>query len=290
MNQSTHKGVSLATSSKLYQVTFQDHTTWTGTKRELFAHNPDWWQYAQEVQQPLAPATHGTQEDYSGDIVTQIEQDYADADIPRLNRMPRSSLNYQTIAGQRLRAEWRPGTVIQRRAHAAPPNVAPHTDDLPETRLKRQKHTRSRHWLVYLGVGMLAMLALWVALQALVSWWNTTQDDWKYGRPRTYQFDAVFEHSDSAANPTHIIIVNLSRHIIIIELPGGDPSHSRIYSGPILFQDGGDLLPVTGKAIDVNSDGKLDLVVYVQDQRIVFINDGTQFRPAKSGEHITIPK
>src|SRR5713101_6467341 len=128
MNQTSQKGVSLATTTpKLYQVTFQDKSTWTGTKRELFASHPEWWQYAREVQQPIAPATRDTQEDYSGDVVTQIEQDYADADIPRLNRMPRSSLNFQTIAGQRVRAEWRPGTVIQRRAHAAPPNVAPHT-------------------------------------------------------------------------------------------------------------------------------------------------------------------
>jgi len=41
---------------------------------------------------------------------------------------------------------------------------------------------------------------------------------------------------------------------------------------------------------DFNGDGKLDLVLYVQDQRIVFINDGTQFRPLKPGERITIPK
>jgi hypothetical protein len=57
-----------------------------------------------------------------------------------------------------------------------------------------------------------------------------------------------------------------------------------------LFGDGQDLTPATGKAIDVNGDGKLDLVLYVQDQRIVFINDGTQFRPLKPGEQVNIPK
>ncbi len=87
-----------------------------------------------------------------------------------------------------------------------------------------------------------------------------------------------------------IIIVNLKRHVIIIELPGGDLSKSRIYSGPTLFGDGQDLTPVTGKAVDVNGDGKLDLVLLLQDQRIVYINDGTQFRPAKPGEHVTLPQ
>ncbi len=100
----------------------------------------------------------------------------------------------------------------------------------------------------------------------------------------------MFGHADSASNPTHIIIINLNRHVILIELPGGDATRARIYNGPTLFQDGGDLVPVTGKAIDVNNDGKPDLVLFIQDQRIAFINDGTQFRPAKAGDHITLPK
>jgi hypothetical protein len=137
---------------------------------------------------------------------------------------------------------------------------------------------------------MIFMLALWTGLQMFLSWWQVHNDDVNYGRPRTFQFDAVFGHADSADNPTHIIIVNLNRHIIIIELPGGDPSHSRIYSGPTLLGDSQDLTPVTAKAIDVNGDGKLGLVLYVQDQRMVFINDNGQFRPLKPGEQVTIPK
>jgi hypothetical protein len=204
--------------------------------------------------------------------------------------LPRSSLNYNTMAGQQVRYEYRPGTVIQRRRSAQTQTGYGErdTEDAPAVKSKRAR--RSQHWLLYLGIGMVVMLALWLLLQMAVSWWQLHNDDVNYGRPRTYQFDAVFGRSDSAVNPTHIIIVNLNRHIIIIELPGGDASHARIYSGPTLFGDGQDLTPVTGWAVDVNGDGKLDLVLYVQDQRIVFINDGTQFRPAKPGEQITIPK
>ena len=39
---------------------------------------------------------------------------------------------------------------------------------------------------------------------------------------------------------------------------------------------------------DVNGDGKLDMLVHIQDQTFVFLNDGTQFRPLKPGEHITL--
>lgn len=225
--------------------------------------------------------------------MTGDDIEVGEADEPYYSRSHTSAVRYNQPAAPtqgRVRYEFRPEQTIPRRAHAVPPNDTPTTEDLPETRPKRQKRAHSRFWLIYIGVGMLAMLALWVGLQMFLSWWQVRSDDATYGRPRTYQFDAVVGHSDSADNPTHIIIINLNRHIVVIELPGSDPSHARIYSGPTLLGDGQDLTPVTGKAIDVNGDGKPDLILYVQDQRIVFINDGTQFRPLKPGEHVTIPQ
>jgi hypothetical protein len=143
------------------------------------------------------------------------------------------------------------------------------------------------HWLLLVGVGMLAMFALWVVGTGLVTWGSTQLDDWHYGRPRTFQMDARVGHDD-AVTPSHFIALNLNRHIIIIELPGGDPSKARIYTGPTLFGDGQDLTPVTLSFKDVNGDGKPDMLVHMQDQTVVFINDGTQFRPLKPGEHITL--
>jgi len=131
---------------------------------------------------------------------------------------------------------------------------------------------------------MLAMLALWVVGSLLLTWWQVTQDDWHYGRPRTFQTDAVVGHNDSAASPSHFIAINLNRHVEVIECPGGDCSHAVIYLGPILFGDGEDLTPVTLTFQDVNGDGKPDMVIHIQDQRIVFINENEKFRPAKPGE------
>jgi hypothetical protein len=73
--------------------------------------------------------------------------------------------------------------------------------------------------------------------------------------------------------------MNLNRHVEIIEIPGGDPSRTRIFLGPVLYGDGQDLTPVTGEVRDINGDGKLDLIVHIQNQQIIFLNDGSTFHP-----------
>ncbi len=143
------------------------------------------------------------------------------------------------------------------------------------------------HWMLLVGVGMLAMGALWVVGNVLVTLGSTQMDDWHYGRPRTFQIDARVGHDDDVTS-SHFIAMNLNRHVIIIELPGGDATKAKIYNGPTLFGDGQDLTPVTLTFKDVNGDGKLDMLVHIQDQTLVFINDGTQFRPLKPGEHVTL--
>ncbi len=135
------------------------------------------------------------------------------------------------------------------------------------------------HPLLLLGLGMLGMLALWVLLTAGVSWWNDSMDFIHYGNPRTFQMDAVVGHNDSASNPSHFMALNLHGHIEIIEFPGGDGSHARIYLGPQLLGTGADKAPVTLKFIDVNGDKKVDMLVFFQSSWIVFINDQNAFRP-----------
>lgn len=144
------------------------------------------------------------------------------------------------------------------------------------------------HWLLIFGIGMLAMLALWTLGSQLVNWWSVAQDDWHYGRPRTFQMDAVVGHNDSSTNPSHFLALNLNRHVVIIELLGGDSSKAKIYTGPTLLGDGQDLTPVTLSFKDVNGDGLPDMLVHVQDQTLVMINDSGQFRPARQGERVIL--
>lgn len=141
----------------------------------------------------------------------------------------------------------------------------------------QQKSQRRFHWLFFVGLATLIMILGWITLSALGSWWQTTQDDWRYGRPRTFQIDQVVGHHDSPQNPSHFIAINLNRRIIVIEISGGDVSKSVMFSGPTLIGPGQDLTPVTLTFRDVNHDGKLDMLVNIQDTSLVFLNESGTF-------------
>lgn len=143
---------------------------------------------------------------------------------------------------------------------------------------------RNAHPLLYLGIGMLGMLILWTAAVSFISWYSTTMDDIHYGRPRTFQMDYYVGHNESPGNPSHFIAINLHGHIEVIEFPGGDASHARIFLGPQLFTANSDLVVATLRFIDVNGDHKPDMVVNFQGSQVVFINDQGTFRPLSANE------
>ncbi len=207
-------------------------------------------------------------------------------------RLPSSARRYNLPAQQTITTQRPRKRVVN--VYDLPPNIPPRRSRitiedyaapaLPPGQAQRRSHA---HWLLFVGVGMIAMLALWVLGNLAVNWWNVTQDDWHYGRPRTFQIDARVGHNDDAT-ASHFVAMNLNRHIMIIELPGGDPTRAKIYIGPTLLGDGQELSPVTLSFKDASGDGKPDMLVHIQDQTIVFINDGGQFRPQKPGERITL--
>ena len=220
------------------------------------------------------------------------EEEYDDVYPPR---MPTSTRRYTNIPTQHRKRVINvydiPPGIPPRRSRTMTQNYS--APALP-TGQSAQHHTAAQlprrghvHWMLLVGVGMFAMLALWVLGQMLVSWWNTTQDDWHYGRPRTFQIDARVGHNDTGT-PSHFIALNLNSHIIIIEFPGGDPTRAKDYLGPTLLGEDQDVTPVTLSFKDVNGDGKPDMLVHIQDQTVVFINDGGQFRPQKPGERFNL--
>jgi len=137
---------------------------------------------------------------------------------------------------------------------------------------------RKNHVLLYIGIGMLLMVLGWISLQLLGNWWANYQLNSTYQYPRIYQASEVVGHADSTDHPSNFIFENLHGQVLIIEFPGGDYAHARIYKGPMLFSDSADQIPVTAEFKDVNGDGKVDIVLHIQDQRIVFFNDGKQFK------------
>lgn len=231
------------------------------------------------------------------------------------SRMPSSARRYQSIPDIRAEAGRKQidalpisaqrhsmASDIHERRMAIPPRRTATQSSLPVVQGNRQRNVytddilpyndgggltnRQRprfHGLVFVGLAIFIMIIGWVAFSALENWWQVTQDDWHYGRPRTFQTDAVVGHNDSPSNPSHFIAMNLNHHILIIELPGGDSSKARIYNGPVLIGQGQDLTPVTLSFKDVNGDGLLDMIVNVQDAHFVFINVNGTFRPARPG-------
>lgn len=212
-----------------------------------------------------------------------IQHDVEDDDSLYITRMPSSTRRYRT-APPPVAADTLEGPITEERMfiqHRRSSLKRPHTSGMASNAVKPPKTDelpgRRRFSLLAIGVGMVVMVLIVICLSAWNSWWHTYQNDQQFGRPRTFQMDAVVGHEDSPSNPTHFIFINLHRHVEIIEIPGGNIAHTHIYSGPILFGDGQDLTPVTGEIRDIN--GRRDLVVHIQDQQIVFINDGTTFRP-----------
>ena len=134
---------------------------------------------------------------------------------------------------------------------------------------------------------MIAMLALWVGGSLIFNWWQNYQDDVKYGRPRTYQTDARVGHND-AHTPSHFLALNVNRQVEVIEFPGGDATHAKVYIGPTLLGQESDLDIVTLSFKDVNGDGKPDIILSVTNAKYVFINDNGTFRPVRANEHVNL--
>lgn len=174
--------------------------------------------------------------------------------------------------------------VTKHRVPARASTLSPkQTDALPRPHLRL-------HWLVLVGLALFIMVVGYWLFTLAANWWTNAQNTWRYGYPRTSQCDAVVGHEhDSAANPSHFIALNLNGHVEVIEIPAGDASHAKIYVGPSLLGTNADLAPVTLSFADVNGDGKPDLLIHVQGGTFVFLNMGSEFRPATPADHVTVP-
>jgi hypothetical protein len=169
--------------------------------------------------------------------------------------------------------------------HQQLPPPGPRSRDGGATSVPQETRSRRRvHPLVYVGVSMLAMIACFLVLSSAATWAEHTKDDLTYGRPRTFHLDAVVGHNDAPQSPSHFIALNLNRHVVVIEIPGGDTSKMKVYQITTLFGNGEDVTPVTLSFRDVTGDGKPDMLIRIENQTLVFVNDNGSFRPARAGE------
>jgi hypothetical protein len=197
------------------------------------------------------PSRASRTQDY--DLLSNVEEE----DDYYRQRPSSSAIRYQDTQGNQVIQRGKQRIVIH---HQPPPK-------------------RRVHWLLILGIGMALMLGLWAGLIWTANWWTEHQLDATYGFPRTYQTDAVIYAGDTADHPSHYIFLNLNGAVEIIELPHGDSAHARIYKGPTIFSDQAALTPVTGEFKNVG--GKIEMLIHIQNQVIIYVNDGTQFKPAQ---------
>jgi hypothetical protein len=134
------------------------------------------------------------------------------------------------------------------------------------------------NWLVYGVTAVLALLALYALLSSFVGAGRNIFDDWRYGYPRTDHLSAFVGHEENDGSPTHLFAYNIDRRVLIIEIPGGDPSKVRALEGPYLFGAGEDKTPVLMSLEDVNNDTHKDLVVRIKDEKMIYLNQAGQFQ------------
>ena len=215
----------------------------------------------------------------------------------------RSALRYRPIDTD----EANPGPIMTRQRRSRPDTLVTSAPALPDdsaseeekrparrqravTSVSQRKNQSSvRVWqrfhpLFFVGAGLLLTILLWTGITQLVAWGTNEYNTITYGYPRTFQTDAAVGHQDSTGSPSHFLALNFHGQIEVIELPGGDATHARIFLGPQLFGPNNDLAPVTLRFIDLNGDGKPDMVIEVQGSQIVFLNDQGSFRPLRPGE------
>lgn len=144
-------------------------------------------------------------------------------------------------------------------------------------RTPKQKRRFSR--VVFVGIGMLAMLFFWLVFQAIAAGIQAHTLDAQYGYPRFWQTDQVLglDH-DSPGRKSHLVFQNVNGHVFFLVLPAGDVSKALLYNVATLYGEDAANWPVTATFDDVNHDGKIDIIVTIDDQHVVFLNTGTGFK------------
>ncbi len=145
--------------------------------------------------------------------------------------------------------------------------------------IRASRLPRSVGTAAYVVTILLAALAIYVLVGAVVQWGQVRLDDIRYGRPRTTHVEGYVGHgAEAPGSPTRLIGLNLDRQVVVLELPAGESSQVRSLPGPYLFGADQDLTPVLLSLRDMDGDGQADLIVNVRNEQIVYLNRDGGFR------------
>ncbi|HEY0753247.1 MAG TPA: hypothetical protein VGD98_04740 [Ktedonobacteraceae bacterium] len=140
------------------------------------------------------------------------------------------------------------------------------------------------HPLFFVGLGLMIAVLLWVGISQTMLWGKDQLNTLRYGYPRTYQIDAFVGQGDSKLHPSHFEAINLHGVVTILEFPAGDASHVHLLETANVPGTAPDLAVVVLSFIDINADGKLDMLVDISGFQSILVNDGKTFHPPTPAE------
>lgn len=179
-------------------------------------------------------------------------------------------------------------------APAAPDHLEPEEEERVPRRRSRApalqqpvssaRTERRVHPLLFVGLGLVITILLWTGISQAVSWGTSKYNDIVYGNPRTFQADAVVGHGDSAQHPSHFIALNLRGVVTIVEFPASDPARARVLATTSVLGSNANQAVVTLSFVDMNHNGKPDMLLTIDGVQSELVNDGTTFRPPTAVE------
>ena len=134
------------------------------------------------------------------------------------------------------------------------------------------------HPLFWLGISILTLLLLWAIVSQLINWGTNEIANIRYGYPRSFQTDAFVGQGDSPQHPSHFLALNLHGNIVVIEFLGGDPGHARDFEIASVIGSNSDRDIVTLQFIDLEKNGKPEMVVDVGNAQYLMVNAQGTFR------------
>jgi hypothetical protein len=139
--------------------------------------------------------------------------------------------------------------------------------------VQRPPPKKKRHYLFWLGLGMIVFLGIWsLYTMVIVPWYDGIETQWHYGDPpRVTELKADFHHGGVST----LLAFDNSGQVTVVELIG---EKVNVYTG-------GNFTPETTArtiyltTMDVNHDGKMDVVIHVvgMDGAMVLWNTGSSF-------------
>ncbi len=146
------------------------------------------------------------------------------------------------------------------------------------------------HWLVPTGMTMIITILCYLLLYGAWTGGHSLYNNLTYGTTtRTSHLEAFVGDHDSISAPTHFMAVNLRGTIDVIEFPGSDVTHAKVYPGPHLLWSNADKAIVTLEVKPGNNSRQPDIIVHIQGDTdllfrqttatFVLHNNGSGFSP-----------